>query len=131
MGWGYGGRRYETRNEESLVTLSCAGGACGRCACCGNDGLPTLTTEEHAMNNELRKRFPSHAGLNADWSVCAWHLGTTADVELWLLEDEESYDDSFEICSRVWDDAEGCGTVELLRSGVSVEEAAKLLGVNA
>lgn len=83
------------------------------------------------MNNDIRKRFPSHAGLNADWSVCAWHLSTTADVELWLLEDEESYDGSFEICSRVWDDAEGCGTIELLRNGVSVEEAAVLLGVKA
>lgn len=81
------------------------------------------------MKNDLRKRFPSHAGLNADWSVCAWRIGHAANRELWLLEDEESYDGSFEVVERVWSKADDCWRSELLRDGVSVADAAVLLGV--
>lgn len=81
------------------------------------------------MNNDLRKRFPSHAGLNADWSVRAWRIGHAADRELWLLEDEESFDNSFEVVERVWSKDDDCWQCELLRSGLTDADAAVLLGV--
>lgn len=80
-------------------------------------------------NDTLFARFPKHSGLNADWSVCAWPLKTEGAVEHWLLEDEEACNDTFELVTRVWDDAEGCGQVEFVRDGVSLDEAAQLLGV--
>lgn len=83
------------------------------------------------MNNELRKRFPAHAGLNADWSVCAWQLGTSDMGEHWLLENEAN--GLFDIVCRVEDNADGCGGdgyVETLIGGLTVEEAAKRLGLN-
>jgi len=81
------------------------------------------------MNNELRKRFPSHAGLNADWSVCAWRIGGAVNHELWLLEDEESHDNTFEVVERVWNTDDDCWQCELLRSGLTDADAAVLLGV--
>ena len=81
------------------------------------------------MNHELRKRFPSNSGLNADWGVCAWQLEKSGNVELWLLEDEDAGDGLFVTVSRAWDDEAGEGETHVVREGISEDEAAALLGV--
>jgi hypothetical protein len=71
--------------------------------------------------------FPPHSGLNADWSVCAWQLAHADEngFELWLLENEEG--GGFETVLRRWDDEDGSAEVELLSSGLTMDDAKRLL----
>ena len=75
-------------------------------------------------NTQNEMKMPAHAGLNADWSSCAWHVGNDGAKEIWLLEDEDSGD--YALVSRVWNDAEGCGDVRDIRCGIGLAEAVKL-----
>ena len=71
-------------------------------------------------------RLAKPCGLNADWSVRAWHLGpgkvpNMTDGDVYILDDEQG---GFSVVRR-WYEREG-GEVEVVGSKLSISKAVKL-----
>ena len=75
-------------------------------------------------NTQNEMTMPAHAGLNADWSSCAWLVGNDGAKEIWLVEDEDY--GNYVLCSRINNDEEGCYIINDLRCGIEYAEAFKL-----